>query len=73
MEWAALGRDVVLAGPETSPDDFGGMLAAKAVITSRGGLTSRAAVVARGLGETAVTGIEAMVVDPAARVAAFRR
>ncbi|WP_353508375.1 pyruvate, phosphate dikinase [Intrasporangium sp.] len=71
MEWAALGRDVVLARPETSPDDFGGLLAAKAVITSRGGLTSHAAVVARGLGKTAVTGIEVMAVDPAARVATF--
>ncbi|HKX65888.1 MAG TPA: pyruvate, phosphate dikinase [Intrasporangium sp.] len=71
MEWAALGRDVVLARPETSPDDFGGMLAAKAIITSRGGLTSHAAVVARGLGKTAVTGVESMAVDPAARVATF--
>jgi pyruvate,orthophosphate dikinase len=71
MEWAALGRTVVLARPETSPDDFGGMLASKAVITSRGGLTSHAAVVARGLGKTCVTGIEAMLVDPVARVATF--
>ncbi|ADU49813.1 pyruvate, phosphate dikinase [Intrasporangium calvum] len=71
MEWAGLGRSVVLARPETSPDDFGGMLAAKAVITSRGGLTSHAAVVARGLGKTCVTGIEKMVVDPAARTATF--
>lgn len=71
MEWAALGRSVVLARPETSPDDFGGMLAAKAVITSRGGLTSHAAVVARGLGKTCVTGIEEMVVDPASRIATF--
>ena len=71
MEWAALGRTVVLARPETSPDDFGGMLAAQAVITSRGGLTSHAAVVARGLGKTCVTGIETMVVDPVARVATF--
>jgi pyruvate,orthophosphate dikinase len=71
MEWAGLGRAVVLARPETSPDDFGGMLAAKAVITSRGGLTSHAAVVARGLGKTCVTGIETMLVDPAARVATF--
>ncbi|MDC5695975.1 pyruvate, phosphate dikinase [Intrasporangium calvum] len=71
MEWAGLGRDVVLARPETSPDDFGGMLAAKAVITSRGGLTSHAAVVARGLGKTCVTGIEEMLVDPVGRVATF--
>ncbi|GAA2741167.1 pyruvate, phosphate dikinase [Terrabacter aerolatus] len=69
MAWTALGREVVLARPETSPDDFGGLLAARAVITSRGGLTSHAAVVARGLGLTCVTGVEGLVVDPAARVA----
>lgn len=69
MEWAALGRQVVLARPETSPDDFGGLLAARAVITSRGGLTSHAAVVARGLGRTCVTGVEGLVVDPVDRVA----
>ena len=45
---AAQGRQVVLARPETSPDDLAGMLVAEAVITSRGGLTSHAAVVARG-------------------------
>ncbi|WP_330474897.1 pyruvate, phosphate dikinase [Terrabacter sp. C0L_2] len=69
MEWTALGRAVVLARPETSPDDFGGLLAARAVITSRGGLTSHAAVVARGLGRTCVTGVEGLLVDPVARVA----
>ena len=69
MAWTALGRAVVLARPETSPDDFGGLLAARAVITSRGGLTSHAAVVARGLGRTCVTGVEGLVVDPVARVA----
>ncbi len=66
MAWTALGRQVVLARPETSPDDFGGLLAARAVITSRGGLTSHAAVVARGLGRTCVTGVEGLVVDPVA-------
>lgn len=69
MEWASAGHQVVLARPETSPDDFGGMLAAQAVITARGGLTSHAAVVARGLGKSCVTGIEGLVVDPVARVA----
>ena len=69
MAWTALGRQVVLARPETSPDDFGGLLAARAVITSRGGLTSHAAVVARGLGRTCVTGVEGLLVDPVARVA----
>jgi len=69
MAWTALGRQVVLARPETSPDDFGGLLAARAVITSRGGLTSHAAVVARGLGRTCVTGVEGLLVDPVARMA----
>ena len=69
MAWVAQGRHVVLARPETSPDDFGGMVAAEAVITSRGGLTSHAAVVARGLGRACVTGVEGLVVDPGARLA----
>jgi pyruvate,orthophosphate dikinase len=68
VEWAALGRKVVLARRETTPDDFGGLLAASGVITARGGLTSHAAVVARGLGRSCITGIEGLVVDPVARV-----
>jgi pyruvate,orthophosphate dikinase len=45
--WAAAGREVVLVRPETSADDVAGMIAAAAVVTARGGLTSHAAVVAR--------------------------
>jgi len=57
------GRRVVLARPETSPDDLAGMLVAEAVITSRGGLTSHAAVVARGLGRACVTGLPDLEID----------
>ncbi len=60
---AAQGRKVVLARPETSPDDLAGMLVAEAVITSRGGLTSHAAVVARGLGRACVTGLRDLEID----------
>ncbi len=66
---AAEGAAVVLVREETSPDDFDGMLAAVAVVTARGGLTSHAAVVARGLDRTCVTGVESLDVDVAAREA----
>ncbi len=57
VAWAAAGREVVLVRPETSADDVGGMIASAAVVTARGGLTSHAAVVARGLGRTCVSGV----------------
>ncbi|MEY9877552.1 pyruvate,orthophosphate dikinase [Streptacidiphilus sp. MAP12-33] len=61
---AAAGERVVLVRPETSPDDLPGMLAAEAVLTSRGGRTSHAAVVARGLGKVCVCGAESLRVEP---------
>jgi pyruvate,orthophosphate dikinase len=61
------GRRSILVRRETNPDDLGGMLAAEGVLTSRGGKTSHAAVVARGLGKTCVCGAEALEVDPSAR------
>ncbi|MCT9084492.1 pyruvate, phosphate dikinase [Streptomyces fulvoviolaceus] len=64
---AATGEDVVLVRRETTPDDLPGMIAAQAVLTSRGGKTSHAAVVARGMGKVCVCGAEALTVDPAAR------
>ena len=67
VDRAAKGADVVLVREETSPDDLEGMLASVAVVTSRGGLTSHAAVVARGLGRTCVTGVETLEVDMAHR------
>ncbi|MBN1558577.1 MAG: pyruvate, phosphate dikinase, partial [Lentisphaerae bacterium] len=54
--WAAQGRDVILCRTETSPEDIGGMAAAKGILTSRGGMTSHAAVVARGMGKCCVAG-----------------
>ena len=64
---ASRGRKVVLARPETSPDDLSGMLAAEAIVTSRGGLTSHAAVVARGMGRPCVTSLSGVEVDVEAR------
>ena len=56
---------VVLVRHETSPDDFHGMVAAVAVVTARGGMTSHAAVVARGMGTPCVAGADALAVDAA--------
>ena len=60
---AAEGRAVVLVRPDTKPDDVHGMLAAKGVVTSRGGRTSHAALVARQFGRPAVVGVGAMEID----------
>jgi pyruvate,orthophosphate dikinase len=54
---------VILVRPETNPDDVGGMLASKGILTARGGITSHAAVVARGFGIPCVVGCEAISVD----------
>jgi pyruvate, orthophosphate dikinase len=67
VTWAAKGDDVILVRRETNPDDLRGMIAAKGVLTSRGGKTSHAAVVARGMGRTCVVGVEALRVDPQKR------
>ncbi|MFF4255116.1 pyruvate, phosphate dikinase [Streptomyces sp. NPDC001663] len=64
---AAAGEQVILVRRETTPDDLPGMIAAQAVLTSRGGKTSHAAVVARGMGKVCVCGAEALGVDPVAR------
>ncbi len=60
---AERGEKVILIRKETNPDDLGGMIAAVGILTSRGGKTSHAAVVARGMGKTAVCGVDAMLVD----------
>ncbi|MGV9765495.1 pyruvate, phosphate dikinase [Micromonospora tulbaghiae] len=60
---AAADGPVILVRPETNPDDLPGMIAAAGVLTSRGGKTSHAAVVARGMGRTCVCGAEALVID----------
>jgi len=61
------GQAVILVRPETNPDDVHGMLVARGILTARGGATSHAAVVARGLGKPCVAGAEAIRVDPQAR------
>jgi pyruvate, orthophosphate dikinase len=65
----AAGESVVLVRRETNPDDLEGMIAAVGVLTSRGGKTSHAAVVARGMGRTCVCGAETIEVDAKARTA----
>jgi pyruvate, orthophosphate dikinase len=57
------GEQVILVRPETVPDDIHGMIAAKGILTTRGGTTSHAAVVARGMGKPCVAGCESLVVD----------
>jgi len=61
---AKRGRNVILVRPETSPEDFHGIVAARAVVTARGGMTSHAAIVARGMGKTCVVGAKDIEVDP---------
>jgi pyruvate, orthophosphate dikinase len=68
VEWTERGDSVVLVADETSPADLSGMLAAKAIVTSRGGLAAHAAVVARGLGRPAVCGATGLKIDLARRV-----
>ena len=62
-EWASRGEKVVLCRLETSPEDIEGMKAAQGILTGRGGMTSHAAVVARGMGSCCVSGCSAMVMD----------
>ncbi len=69
VAWAQEGERVILVRRETNPDDLDGMIAAAGVLTSRGGRTSHAAVVARGMGKTCVCGAEALDVDAKAKKA----
>ena len=66
IEAAEKGVKTVLVRRETNPDDLPGMVAAEGVLTARGGKTSHAAVVARGMGKTCVCGAESLVIDEAA-------
>ncbi len=66
-EWAKAGKAVILVRQETSPEDLRGMNAAQGILTARGGMTSHAAVVARGMGKCCVSGAGAVHVDPKAR------
>ncbi len=63
VEWAEAGDRVILVRRETNPDDLSGMVAAAGILTSRGGKTSHAAVVARGMGRTCVCGADDLDVD----------
>ncbi len=62
-EWAAKGKQVILVRIETSPEDIHGMTVAGGILTQRGGMTSHAAVVARGMGKTCVTGAGEIQID----------
>jgi pyruvate, orthophosphate dikinase len=67
VEQAAKGEEVILVRRETNPDDLHGMIASQGILTSRGGKTSHAAVVARGMGKTCVCGADELDVDVAGR------
>src|SRR6202043_736770 len=67
VELAANGEKVILVRRETNPDDLHGMIAAQGILTSRGGKTSHAAVVARGMGKTCVCGADELEVDTKAK------
>ena len=67
------GESVILVRDETTPEDIHGMIAAKGVLTSRGGMTSHAAVVARGMGKPAVVGCEQIKIEPTTETFSTRR
>ena len=68
VAWAAQGEQVILVRRETNPDDLEGMIASAGILTARGGKTSHAAVVARGMGKTCVCGAEELDVEPLERI-----
>ena len=67
VKWSRSGEKVILVRRETNPDDLNGMIAAEGILTSRGGKTSHAAVVARGMGKTCVCGADELSVDTKGR------
>ena len=70
-EWRDRGEKVILTRTETSPDDIGGMDAAEGILTTRGGMTSHAAVVARGMGKPCVAGLESAQIRYDAKTITF--
>jgi len=66
-EWASSGEKVIMVRVETSPEDLAGMAAAQGILTARGGMTSHAAVVARGMGKCCVSGAGTLKIDYAAK------
>ncbi len=67
-EWASGGEKVIMVRVETSPEDLAGMAAAQGILTARGGMTSHAAVVARGMGKCCVSGAGALKIDYSAKL-----
>lgn len=70
-EWSSQGKNVILVRIETSPEDIGGMNAANGILTSRGGMTSHAAVVARGMGKCCVAGCSSAMIDYKSKTISF--
>lgn len=70
--WAKNGKDVILCRIETSPEDLRGMSSARGILTARGGMTSHAAVVARGMGKCCVSAANDMVIDYKARTVTIK-
>ena len=68
VEWAKDGQQVILVRPETSPEDVAGMYAAQGIVTTRGGRTSHAAIVAVGMGKACVVGVADLSIDEARRL-----
>ena len=66
-DWAENKKKVVLVRLETSPEDIQGMVASQGILTARGGMTSHAAVVARGMGKCCVSGVAELKIDEAAK------
>ncbi|MCL1849222.1 MAG: pyruvate, phosphate dikinase, partial [Clostridiales bacterium] len=66
-EWGTAGEQIILVNTETTPDDIHGIVVAQGILTSRGGMTSHAAVVARGMGKCCICGCEALDIDFAAK------
>ena len=66
-EWASRGESVIMVRVETSPEDLAGMAAAQGILTARGGMTSHAAVVARGMGKCCVSGAGTLKIDYASK------
>ncbi|MGZ4164711.1 MAG: pyruvate, phosphate dikinase, partial [Tumebacillaceae bacterium] len=62
-KWGTEGKKVILVRPETTPEDIHGIVAAQGILTSRGGMTSHAAVVARGMGKSCICGCEGIKID----------
>ena len=71
VEAAKEGRKTVLVRWETTPDDLAGMIAAEGILTSHGGKTSHAAVIARGMGAPCVCGVDTLKIDAEAKQAAI--